>query len=909
MKRRTVALLVCCWLVPAVPAPAQTTPPHIDAAADPLPAGAFARLGTLRYRHSGKLLLGFTADDQSFLFHSELGTLHWMDVATGKHTKTVRYRDAVPIIDAIVSGPQAVLSGDGKRLVYHDRGREVFGIVDMATGKELRRIAYEHLWKGNATEVRAYGLSDDGMVLVVRTSDSHASPLVWANTSTGQRLHTVEPPKDTSWEQAEISRDGKYVVALARTRLEAGALHVFETATGQLISSVKVGSKEKFRFLLRGDGKTLVGLHMKDELREWRDPLSEEGPLQLADMTGKQLKELHPLGKSDGAADMALSRDDRSLFVRSTREVTHWDLATGKQVRALDIAPAGRDDDNYFERTSDARALVVSHNGKWLAVAGQKWVTLFDTATGTRHNTTGAAFLSLGFAPDGKGLVTAAVSKEVKLWSVKQLKELHTLASPAKGGDWRVGIPLLGDFNTTHVGFSADGRYVAVGLQEGVQVWDAATGKHLHHLGANPKNPERSDNAAIFAFAPTGHLLAVASIDGTVQLWDAASGEHLRQWTWAKVQQKKERKAAVLCHLAFSPDGKTLAGCGAVESDLSYLATLLVLWETATGGERLQLRNDIGMPAQPKRDHPYSVFFQLLLMFDQVPMGLTYAPDGKSVALATFSNLHLIDAATGQNLQTFPSWLAHGRTAVFSKDSKLLFVGRHDGGLRILDVATTRGLRDLPAHEDSVTGLVLSPDGKTLASCSADATVLLWDVAEITKPVSVAKAALTVQELEVLWLDLAGPVPAKAYQAILRLAAAPAEAAPFLQARLTPVPPLPPQVLTQLFADLDSNSLALREKAALELENLGDFALVEVRKRLAAKPSLEMRQRLEKLLTKLTGPTKSPALLQTGRAVEALERMGTPEALVILETLATGTAGHRTTEDAHAAAQRLKGKQ
>jgi HEAT repeat protein len=127
-----------------------------------------------------------------------------------------------------------------------------------------------------------------------------------------------------------------------------------------------------------------------------------------------------------------------------------------------------------------------------------------------------------------------------------------------------------------------------------------------------------------------------------------------------------------------------------------------------------------------------------------------------------------------------------------------------------------------------------------------------------------------------------------------------------LKGRLRPIPPVNPQVLDELFTDLNSPKADQRDKATAELEKLGEGARGELKKRLAAKPAEEVRQRLEKLLARLDGPVTSSELLQLLGAIEALGKMATPEALQVLEVMAKGAPGHRVTEDARATVKRLK---
>jgi hypothetical protein len=114
-----------------------------------------------------------------------------------------------------------------------------------------------------------------------------------------------------------------------------------------------------------------------------------------------------------------------------------------------------------------------------------------------------------------------------------------------------------------------------------------------------------------------------------------------------------------------------------------------------------------------------------------------------------------------------------------------------------------------------------------------------------------------------------------------------------------------PAAVDKLIADLDDDSFPVREKATHELEQAGQAAKEALVKALAAKPAPEKRRRLEELLERLgrTGPTRE--LLRPLRAVELLERIGTPEARQVLEALGKGDAGARLTQEATAALRRL----
>jgi len=108
------------------------------------------------------------------------------------------------------------------------------------------------------------------------------------------------------------------------------------------------------------------------------------------------------------------------------------------------------------------------------------------------------------------------------------------------------------------------------------------------------------------------------------------------------------------------------------------------------------------------------------------------------------------------------------------------------------------------------------------------------------------------------------------------------------------------QHLVQLLADLGGPQFTVRQKATKELDELGEAAMTAYQSALAARPTLEVRQRLEALVEKRLKERR-----HTLRALEVLERCGTSDARQVFETLAKGAPGASLTVDAQAALARL----
>jgi len=166
------------------------------------------------------------------------------------------------------------------------------------------------------------------------------------------------------------------------------------------------------------------------------------------------------------------------------------------------------------------------------------------------------------------------------------------------------------------------------------------------------------------------------------------------------------------------------------------------------------------------------------------------------------------------------------------------------------------------------------------------------------------KQPLTGEQLDDLWESL-GNGPAEALLPARTLIALPQQAVPWLRERVQPAKvsaKLDAALVAQRLTDLESNTFAVRQKAAEDLEKFGPPVLPALRERLEKKPPLEVARRLEELIKRLE-PSDD---IRTVRVLRILERINTPEARQILDDVAQGAADARPTKEAKAALQRLE---
>src|SRR5439155_12754747 len=232
----------------------------------------------------------------------------------------------------------------------------------------------------------------------------------------------------------------------------------------------------------------------------------------------------------------------------------------------------------------------------------------------------------------------------------------------------------------------------------------------------------------------------------------------------------------------------------------------------------------------------------------------------------------VVDVATGREIRrlTNPSD-AHDQTVTcvaFSPDGRTLaWAGPEDGSIQLVEIATGRKRHQLAGHRGRVQSLAFAPGGEFLVSGAYDTTALVWNLAGPLN--SEQRGRLSERTLLSCWEALAKEDASLAYSALRKLTADPRRSVPFFARRLRPAAALDQRLLARLIDDLDSDEFAVREKATKELHELGEDVFPELRKALEAKPSNEVRSRIAQVMEKPEG--WSPQRLRALRAIEALE--------------------------------------
>lgn len=376
----------------------------------------------------------------------------------------------------------------------------------------------------------------------------------------------------------------------------------------------------------------------------------------------------------------------------------------------------------------------------------------------------------LALEPTGKWLAVSLPDGSVRI------------VDPLKG---KAKAVLKGDAGTiTDMALSPDGRLLATASGHGaVQIWDTNKWIPAHVL-------KHESGVTAVAFSPDSKLVATASglEFGEVMVWNAANGELLRPMRLDTPTEKAHPSAYITPQsaLAFSPDGKLLAGGGYHYAEVWEVSTGLMvssftqeqdmgpgimviafsadagsLYTVQSGVIRVWNRKQGKIERQTELPMSVNTAIQKVVLKPETDRLLYGTMDGQVrlttvdgnktifsaggpgtgvLALGFMPDSHLVlggcndgtirmwDARNGQEKNRTSIGKVSIQALAVSPDGKTVYHATQTGDVQARSTAGLKQTAVFKGHQKGVRSIALAKDGRTMVSGSDDGTVILWDI-------------------------------------------------------------------------------------------------------------------------------------------------------------------------------------
>lgn len=380
-------------------------------------------------------------------------------------------------------------------------------------------------------------------------------------------------------------------------------------------------------------------------------------------------------------------------------------------------------------------ASALSPDDQWLATAAedltiQIW-SVPDRSLLQTLSTTEREVHSLAFTPDGSRLVSGDRAGRIQVWEIASARILES---------WRGHSNLVNSLSVAPQG----NIIISTSWDGTIKQWDQEGGQLLPML----QGPVSGENSA--AFAPDGETFAARGEDGRVCLWQSNDGSLLKTFnaTGAVLEFSPDGKQLAIgdsetvqilnvgeeqpiqswslgaTALAFSPEGTgILIGVDAEETSISFLDVFSgsELWSSvptrqtfhfleffSDAGGFVSINNRLLTSRYTRNNPPFSgpSVGEILVWESKEKVSTGESPDN----FRPLSFFQAVDLADSQ--------IAGGSAAMLSP----------------LDPDYSFAMPSLNSHRDTISSLVFSPDGETLASASSRQIFLQSIHAEIHDP-------------------------------------------------------------------------------------------------------------------------------------------------------------------------------
>ena len=518
-------------------------------------------------------------------------------------------------------------SSDGKYVFSASWDGTIF-LSNIKTGEVKSRKVVDHINSASFSKKGDYiSVSSDSIILILDID--------------GEIITQIKEQSYVIFNEGSISfsPNGEYILSVTGDK----SIKIWNIHTGNLITQLPIQNTYILSANWSPDGRYIVASN-------------DEGEIQIWNFETRHL-ELKWKGHSDRINSVRYSKDGNLIVSASHDEKIKIWSNTGSIIATLNghkgpvfdaifdnsgqhvASGAGDDDVRVWGLIDNYKYRHIAFNKEELGMAlfyGNSVIFLSNNGLVRKWNYSTDNILILSNSTNSKrDLPRMALNKGKTILAKSSWDGSVSFVKPNNG---EFLFSLFPKFAIYSIDFSPNGKYIAIGGDKGIEIWDLKKQKAIKSLNGHRKS------VTSVSFSPNGKYLASTAFDGKVFLWDYQNELIIDTLKGYNGDQRS---------VSFSNNSKYLASTG--------YDGKTVVWDMVT-------RNLVC----------------ILKGHKSIVWSANFSPNDKQIVTAsTDSSIIVWDIKSGTKLLTFRGHSERVNYASFSPDGKYIVSASDDGGVQL----------------------------------------------------------------------------------------------------------------------------------------------------------------------------------------------------------------------------------